>query len=200
VRGLALDATGAVVVGRQFGNIMRVTASFASGPHVGALDEDVLSIATSGDGAALLVGGRRAALALVRGDVVEPLRGHTTEVSSVAVSHDGRWAASGDHGGALWLWDLSAPVKAVPVEVGSGRPIGALDFSTDGDWLFAGDWSGDLRVIRIAGGAVVQTMPLGRDDDGTSAIVALDACAGACCVVAGNESGLVARLVPQGPG
>jgi WD40 repeat protein len=73
------------------------------------------------------------------------LRGHDTDISAIAISGDGRWAASGDTNDRVVLWNLGAseprPLRLKKHEDG----IDALAFSPDHAWLASG--SRDHRVV-----------------------------------------------------
>jgi WD40 repeat protein len=79
----------------------------------------------------------RSALAKIHG---QPLRGDEGSIAAVAISPDGRWAATASDATAR-LWDLHGrgAAKARPLR-GHIQPIRALAITTDGHWLVtAGD-------------------------------------------------------------
>ena len=69
---------------------------------------------------------------------------HRGDVHAVAVSPDGRWAASAAGGGAVRCWDLSDLSEAGALAAHDG-PVRAVAFSADGCRLFSG---GGDRVVR----------------------------------------------------
>jgi WD40 repeat protein len=74
-----------------------------------------------------------------------PLHGHDSDIRSVAIGPDGRWAASGDANERVVLWDLSTKdVKQRRLKAHTNS-VDALAFSPDGRWLASGDR--DKRVV-----------------------------------------------------
>ena len=67
------------------------------------------------------------------------LRGHEGPVAVLAESHDGKWLASGDHGGKVRLWPTaSAAPEAPKVFDGHWDRITQLMFTADDRWLISG--------------------------------------------------------------
>ncbi|MEJ7637694.1 MAG: hypothetical protein WKF75_06810, partial [Singulisphaera sp.] len=65
------------------------------------------------------------------------LRGHTSEVTALAFTPDGKTLASGDRGGMIRFWDLSAepPRFREFVMVQDNMPVCRLAFSPEGGTL-----------------------------------------------------------------
>jgi WD40 repeat protein len=95
------------------------------------------------------------------GSVVEPqvrlLRGHTSAISSVAFSPDGRWLVTGSLDDTARVWDLLALVSedanlaADPVVLhGHGDNVTAVAFSPDGRWLGTGSLDTTVRLWRMS--------------------------------------------------
>lgn len=62
------------------------------------------------------------------------LEGHDRDILSIAMSPDGKWAASGDANDRVVLWELGAEVKQRRLKQHDDR-IESLAFSPDGRWL-----------------------------------------------------------------
>ncbi len=88
-------------------------------------------------------------------DGVWHLRGHTQTIYSVAVSGDGKRAATGSADHTVRLWDLEKHVEQAVI-AGGQETITALRFSARGDLLAAGDRAFQVRVIDVATGSVVR--------------------------------------------
>ncbi len=74
-----------------------------------------------------------------------PLEGHESDIRCVAISPDGRWAASGDANDRVVLWDLSTgDVKQRRLKAHT-ESVNALAFSSDGRWLASA--GRDRRVL-----------------------------------------------------
>jgi WD40 repeat protein len=76
------------------------------------------------------------------------LRGHTQPIVDLAVSHDGRWLATGSEDATARLWDLRAsdPSAASIVMAGHGGPVTPIVFSRDGRWLVTGSSDPTVRL------------------------------------------------------
>ena len=76
------------------------------------------------------------------------LQGHTNEITSMAVSPDSRWLASGDTAGHVLLWDLSDPshsVASATFDAHQGH-ISDMLFSNDNRWLVTGSHDATVRL------------------------------------------------------
>ncbi|UWQ21470.1 c-type cytochrome [Jannaschia sp. W003] len=95
----------------------------------------------------LVSGGDDFAVIRWRDGAPEALGRHAGKVADVAVSPDGRTAATASWDGTVALWPLEGEAEATSIPVGTGA--GAVAFAEDGT-LFAGTQGGD--VLRIADG------------------------------------------------
>lgn len=79
-------------------------------------------------------------------EVIDTLKGHTSTVSSISVSDDGRWIVSASHDHTVRIWDSSAnPISATVLE-GHTNWIRSVDISPDGRFIVSGS---DDRTIRV---------------------------------------------------
>lgn len=80
-----------------------------------------------------------------RGDQLFTLSGHARDVSSIAISRDGRIIASGDAEGTIIVWDATSRQRVARFKAGAQRLV-RLSFSGDGRHLGTADDSGLARV------------------------------------------------------
>lgn len=84
---------------------------------------------------------------------VSPLwkgQGHSSMVSAVALSPDGRWAASADVNGQIRIWDLTADTPREEMNAHRPSEIQAIAFST-ADWnhvVYATQLNGKANFVR----------------------------------------------------
>jgi cytochrome c len=98
--------------------------------------------------------GNKRALAAGGGDVwlwdldtgksLHLFKGHKAEVSTLAVSSDGKWAASASSDRTVRLWNLEA-FKPGPVLQGHRGPINGVAFSNDNSIVFTASNDGTVR-------------------------------------------------------
>jgi WD40 repeat protein len=81
-----------------------------------------------------------------------PLRGHASQVSSLAVSKDGRLLASGARDGTIIVWDLGTQAPQHTFTLASPRQISALAFHPTQPLLASNGEQGDVRLWNIATG------------------------------------------------
>ncbi|MEM7132542.1 MAG: hypothetical protein AAF702_39935 [Chloroflexota bacterium] len=78
------------------------------------------------------------------------LVGHTSAISSVAISSNSRWLATGDESGRTLLWDLN-DLAANPYELdGHFEVVSTASFSHDGEWLATASWDNTVNIWPIA--------------------------------------------------
>ncbi|NPV56957.1 MAG: hypothetical protein HPY76_09865 [Anaerolineae bacterium] len=80
------------------------------------------------------------------------LSGHRLTVTSLAISADERWLASGSTDGTARLWDLASGEAGALLEIGDA--VGWVQFSPDGGWLAACAHQ-RIRLWEVDGGAPV---------------------------------------------
>jgi hypothetical protein len=71
-------------------------------------------------------------------------------ITSVAVSSDGRWVASGGDDGTVWLWHREDPQTAPLMWRVREASVNGLALSRDGRWLIAGQGDGTLWVGMVS--------------------------------------------------
>lgn len=109
------------------------------------------------------------------------LGGHTARINAVAVSPDGRWAASAAADGTTRVWDLPAG-KVARVLRGPGGAVTSVAWAADGRRLFAGGtdgtawawdfgWPAACRDMEPAVAAARDTLARRPDDPQALAVV-----------------------------
>jgi len=83
--------------------------------------------------------------------------GHTREVSSLAVSPDGKWLASGSVDLTVRIWDTKSRA-CVKVLEGHDGEVKSLAFSPDGNVLATGEMYKKVRFWDVASGTLKRTV------------------------------------------
>ncbi len=86
------------------------------------------------------------------------MHGHTREVDSVALSPDGKLAASGDETGDIVLWDTTTHRSIGPPLEGHTAPVNSVAFSPDGLILVSGDAGGAIIFWDVAARQPITTL------------------------------------------
>jgi len=101
-----------------------------------------------------LPGGKRALAAgggqlwiwdLETGKAIHTFSGHKAEISTLAVSSNGKWAATASSDRTVRLWNLET-LQAGPVLKGHRGPINGVVFSSDDTQIFTASYDGTLRA------------------------------------------------------
>ncbi len=76
------------------------------------------------------------------------MRGHKTEVTSVAFSKDGKYLASASVDGVIILWNVATGKMETTFQA-SKKPITTLAFSPDGNLLASGGWDKGIKLWKL---------------------------------------------------
>ena len=82
---------------------------------------------------------------------IKQLAGHPNMITAVAVTPEGRWAASGDCEGNICLWNMESGLCVTRLE-GHQKHISALSITADGTMVVSGSWDRTVRVWEIPSG------------------------------------------------
>ena len=84
-------------------------------------------------------------------------KGHKAEISALALSPDGVWAASASSDRTVRLWNLETR-QAGPVLKGHRGPVNAVAFSADGKIVYSASYDGTIRSWASASGEFKRTV------------------------------------------
>ena len=99
--------------------------------------------------------------------------GHTSQVNSVALSADGRWALSGGSDKNLRLWDVNSG-KCIRILDGHTGRVTSVALSTDGCWGLSGSDDQTVRMWDVNSGKCIRILD-GHTDRVTSVALSADA-------------------------
>jgi WD40 repeat protein len=83
------------------------------------------------------------------GVILKIMEGHRFNVTSVAVSRDGQFIASGDGGGELIAWNRDGEPLTEPIQKVHSKEIYSLDFSPDSTVLASGSFDATTELWNI---------------------------------------------------
>lgn len=93
------------------------------------------------------------------GALRQRLKGHEAKVIDVAVSPDGKFAASASWDRTVGLWRLEDGTLVARLQ-GHEGPVNAVAFSADGSHLYSASYDGSIRLWRIDGEAAAPVRPV----------------------------------------
>ncbi|NIA12173.1 MAG: TIR domain-containing protein, partial [Nitrospiraceae bacterium] len=115
---------------------------------------------------------RTASLTPPGGPLIRILEGHTSWVSAVAVTPDGKHAISGSLDSTLRVWDLDSGEEMQRL-VGHTNGVNAVAVTPDGKHVISGSWDNTLRVWDIKSGEEIQRL-VGHNESVEAVVVTLD--------------------------
>ena len=89
------------------------------------------------------------------GNLIETLDGHKADVTSVSISNDGRYIASGGVDGSAIIWDISMNDSHREL-VGHLDAIENLTFSPDGRWVITTSYDKTMKIWDAHSGYLLQ--------------------------------------------
>ena len=92
------------------------------------------------------------------GPLLRTYTGHTSGVSGVALSGDGRFAVSGSWDKTLKVWDLETGQERCTIHTGHTGTIMAVALSEDGRFAVSGSWDKTLKVWDLETGQEIYTL------------------------------------------
>lgn len=82
------------------------------------------------------------------GVVLTKLKGHTSPLTCVAVSRDGKWIVTGSEDGAARVWDAATGAGLAEL-VGHSDRLNSVAFNSDSTWIVTASRDGSARVWSI---------------------------------------------------
>src|ERR1700681_1108863 len=71
--------------------------------------------------------------------------GHSATVNALALSHDGKWLASGGEDHSVRVWDLASG-REIRTLREHPEPVTAVAWSPDDTWVASGGYDGKIRL------------------------------------------------------
>jgi len=96
---------------------------------------------------------------LALGEIEHRLRGHTAKILDIAVSPDGKLAASASWDHTVGLWRLPE-AKRIALLKGHAGPVNTVSFAGDGKRFYSGGYDGTVRLWRTDGASAQAARPV----------------------------------------
>ena len=108
-------------------------------PSTAAVPDRITALCFNPENDAIVVGTRnwRVHFCKLKHDdeVVRPLRGHTSAISSIAFNSDGTQMATGSNDGIIKVWDMKTKEEALGLSMGEREPVERLAWAPGQGWL-----------------------------------------------------------------
>ncbi|KAG9092213.1 hypothetical protein FS749_015913 [Ceratobasidium sp. UAMH 11750] len=96
--------------------------------------------------------------------LLEPIRGHSHRVQSVAFSHDSRRIVSGSDDKTVRMWDADTSAALLEPLCGHSGPVRSVAFSPDGERIVSGSEDKTIRIWDAETGAALLQPLRGHSD------------------------------------
>jgi WD40 repeat protein len=161
----AFDHDGSLLATASDDNTVRVW-DLARGEEKRQLKTDAAArVALFGDGGTVLSADRGGDVRVFDLESGEQTRGwkQPGAVYALAVSADGRTAATGGTDRAVRVWDAIKGQERMPLS-GHAGPVYGLAFRPDGKVLASAGWDASIRLWDVASGELLRAIEAGRDN------------------------------------
>jgi len=158
VYSLALSADGKLLSGSADGNIRQWNLDTGKCTRIMKTEKTIHALIFSQDGKFYSASTNQICQwDLAAGQTLRVMQGHTSDVTCLAVSADGKWLYSGSDDNTIRTWDVSTG-QCIRTTQGHTDNVNALVLSADGKWLYSGSDDKTIRVWDLSTGQCIRTM------------------------------------------